>query len=1326
MSDLATKFHETWLGMLQPIDGLVVSVPVLVDAQCMERQPPATQHKLLELCPEAGEEEARTIADLPTFLAELLDLTPDLFDPAEALPEALSLYVPEGGQTIRPTMALRKIDPDEAPAEPKDAVPDDSTEASRAGRPYDMLVWQIPDGLHFDKPETETGPWLYPPGAKLDRLLREVRVPIGLLVNGEAVRLYYCPHGESTGAMTFRIADMAEVGGRPILDAFVMLLGAQRWFGVAEEYQLPRILRDSRERQANVTNALAQQVFDALDILLQGFAGAAERDGEKLLLEALRRDDDHLYGGLLTVLLRLVFVLYAEDRGLLPTEHDFYEKHLSVLGMFEELQADHGAFPDTMSRRFGAWPRLVALFRAVYFGVAHGEVSMPPRRGALFDPEVYPFLEGWGPAGGAPVSAEARAAVRVPSVSDEAVFRALEKLLLLEGQRLSYRALEVEQIGSVYERLMGYHVKRVTSPSVCLRGSKSNVWVAAADVLEVKAGSRPKWFEGLGFQKAQAGKIAEACKEARDAEGVLAALERFAVRGKGVAQPGALVIQPGEERRRTSSHYTPRSLSEPIVRRTLEPLLAAMDENGEPPSEKLLRLKICDPAMGSGAFLVAACRFVADQVVAAWTREGVIREIVAGHEDPVVHARRLVAQRCLYGVDKNPFAVHLAKLSLWLETLSKDEPFTFVDHALKCGDSLVGLSLEQIKRFEWTPDGAVEAKAEGKKKGKKAAGAGGGKQLGLFDAAIERALLTAYQARRRLLEIAEAEGDFAVREAEKARLHEEAELALERARMIGDVLVGAFFAHGKDKAREEERKRRESEVVAWLSGGSAAEVPEVVRVWVDEVRAGQRPFHWGLEFPEVFWDERPDPLEGDRVNKGAWVDAVVGNPPFMGQAGIQARLGSDYQPWLAVLHPQCRGKTDLAIHFLRRAHWLLGAHGTFGLIACNTVAQGDSREGGLAYLVARGGVIYAATSSMPWPGEAAVSVSVVHAALGAATPRGPFLLDGVATDAIDSRLMPQAERRAPARLAENRDNSFLGCKIGGQGFLLEAAERERMIARDRRNAARIFPYLGGEEVNTSPTQEARRFVIDFGQLPEAAARSWPDLLGIVEERVRPYRMGVNRESWKKRWWQFAEVYPRMRAAILPLARCLVTARVTKHLCFSFQPTDRVLNEKLYVFPFADYGHFSALQSRVHIPWAWLLSSTMRTDLNYSASDCFETFPFPRDLDSLESIGERLYTARAAYMVDTDQGLTKTYNALKDPSCDDHRILELRDLHLEMDRAVLSAYGWSDIEPPPYPDPTTHEEQALRQAFEDEVLDRLFALNADRAAAELGVAGRPHA
>ena len=163
--------------------------------------------------------------------------------------------------------------------------------------------------------------------------------------------------------------------------------------------------------------------------------------------------------------------------------------------------------------------------------------------------------------------------------------------------------------------------------------------------------------------------------------------------------PGTLYLQPGEERRRTGSHYTPRELTEPIVRTTLRPVLEALGEQADVPSRSS-NLKVCDPAMGSGAFLVECCRQLAERVVAAWEVHGTMPEMPPD-EEPLLHARRLVAQRCLYGVDRNPFAVSLAKLSLWLVTLARDHAFTFIDHALKHGDSLVGLTRKQIAAFHW-------------------------------------------------------------------------------------------------------------------------------------------------------------------------------------------------------------------------------------------------------------------------------------------------------------------------------------------------------------------------------------------------------------------------------------------------------------------------------------------------------------------------------------------------------------------------------------------------------------------------------------------------
>jgi hypothetical protein len=186
-------------------------------------------------------------------------------------------------------------------------------------------------------------------------------------------------------------------------------------------------------------------------------------------------------------------------------------------------------------------------------------------------------------------------------------------------------------------------------------------------------------------------------KDATTAEAIVAAIgRRVSPRTPNLLATGSLFLQPGEERRRSGSHYTPRKLTQPIVEKTLEPVLKHLGDHPTP--EQLLDLKVCDLAMGSAAFLVEACRQLADKLVEAWNYHGKPADLPETVEDVVV-ARRLVAQRCLYGVDKNPFAVNLARLSLWLVTLAKDLPFTFLDHALKCGDSLVGLTRAEIGSF---------------------------------------------------------------------------------------------------------------------------------------------------------------------------------------------------------------------------------------------------------------------------------------------------------------------------------------------------------------------------------------------------------------------------------------------------------------------------------------------------------------------------------------------------------------------------------------------------------------------------------------------------
>ena len=258
-----------------------------------------------------------------------------------------------------------------------------------------MLIESIPVGRDLDEaPSTEGHKWEASPQVKFERLLRETQVPIGLLFNGTRLRLVYAPRGETSGHLTFPVKAMTEVAGRPIFAALAMLLSEERLFSLGEKQRLPAILAESRKYQNLVSTKLAEQVLASLYELLRGFQAADDQKKGELLRAVLADDPNQVYGGLLTTLLRLVFLLYAEDRGLISGD-PVYVRYYSIGGLFERLRADAGRYPDTMDHRYGAWAQLLVLFRLIHEGGGYSkDFRIPARKGYLFDPGRYPFLEG--------------------------------------------------------------------------------------------------------------------------------------------------------------------------------------------------------------------------------------------------------------------------------------------------------------------------------------------------------------------------------------------------------------------------------------------------------------------------------------------------------------------------------------------------------------------------------------------------------------------------------------------------------------------------------------------------------------------------------------------------------------------------------------------------------------------------------------------------------------------------------------------------------------------------------------------------------------------
>jgi hypothetical protein len=452
--------------------------------------------------------------------------------------------------------------------------------------------------------------------------------------------------------------------------------------------------------------------------------------------------------------------------------------------------------------------------------------------------------------------------------------------------------------------------------------------------------------------------------------------------------------------------------------------------------------------------------------------------------------------------------------------------------------------------------------------------------------------------------------------------------------------------------------------------------------------------------------------------------------------------------WQATLH---RGfDADIVAHFFRRAFGLLRSGGTFGLITTNTIAQGDTRATGLRPIRKAGGWLYDVTRRYKWPGVANVVVSVVHARKGKREPAAR--LDNKPVEQITAFLVPNGPDEDPATLVANAGRSFIGSYVLGMGFTFDdttaeaspIAEMHRLIAADPRNAERIFPYIGGEEVNDSPMHAHRRYVINFGEMSEAEARRWPDLMEIVEAKVKPSRLAQNREVRARYWWRFAENTPALLHATRPLCKVIAISRVGQHAAFTFLPTAMVWSEQLVIVTIDSAAAFCSLQSRPHEIWARFFGSSMKDDLRYTPTDCFETFPFPPDWTTsltLEAAGQAYYDFRAALMIRNNQGLTDTYNRFHDPSERDPDILRLRELHAAMDRVVLDAYGWTDIPTDcvfrlDYEEPEEDDEEAPKRRkkkpwryrwpaeVHDEVLARLLALNRARADAEQRVAAPP--
>ena len=1179
--------HHDWLALIE-ISGPFLAVPVLKEAfpQGLEELD-GIKRKRLRQAYEEWREALET--DDPQFdelhaawidevLARGLELDED--GKADVLKRAdwcaanLSAALPEHGVMLAPDLAV--------------------IDEQRGNKPL-MLIHTYSQDVDLDATLKLDG-WAATPADRMVQLCRATGCRLGLMTNGERWMLV----DASVGAVTTFASWYARIWSQePItLQAFVHLLGIRRFF-VDEAEQLPALFDRSLKYQDEVTDALGEQVRRAVEVLIQAL-DKADQDRDRALLRDVKEPE--LYEAALTVMMRLVFLLSAEERGLLLLGDERYEANyaLSTLRMHLRKESE-----EILERRWDAWSRLLAIFRAVFGGIEHENLRLPALGGSLFDPDRFPFLEGRAK------DSDWRTDIAKPlPIDNRTVLLLLEAIQQFQGRTLSYRALDVEQIGYVYEGLLERTVKRTAEVTLELDSTKNAKvpWVKLAELESARLDGAERLAELLQERSGSsasrlrndltkpvddtlADRLLAACHgdtSLRNRIKPFAYLVRTDPWGYPLVYPaGAFIVTTGSDRRETGTHYTPKSLTEAIVTETLTPIAYVGPADGTPREQwvlkspaELLDLKICDPAMGSGAFLVQACRWLADRLVEAWSQaEGSGKTVSVDGEvldapdtkEPLprdteartVIARRLIAERCLYGVDLNPLAVELAKLSIWLVTLAKGRPFGFLDHNLRCGDSLLGIHrLDQLTELTMTPTGKGQQR--------------------LFGQNIERAVREAIELRQRLRQMPIRD----IRDVEAmARLDADARQKLEVPECIADAFIGEVFAAGGGGSGLENALASLAVQAGQAIDGDWDAFASMLRRSVAALstdlpadKPARRPLHWPLEFPEVIGCSR------------SGFDALIGNPPFMGGKKIATAFGEAYRECLvkSVANDQ-RGNADLSAYFFLRAASLLKNGGALGMLATSTLSQGETRRICLGFLSTQDYSIYRAIKSFDWPGKANLAVSMVWVFRGAW--RGQFQLNGNQVAGVTPALAPQGRITGePKRLIANIGLAFQGSNARGMGFVLSHAEAAALISADSRNGEVIFPFLGGDDIVSNPDQSPSRWIINFFDWSLEKASSYLMPFKIVQERVLPERLKikdeVKRRALSRDFWKYDSQAKALYKKIETMPKYMVHPLTSKHHVFGMYAPGITIGHTAAIVALSNWDDFALLQSGIH--WAWAL------------------------------------------------------------------------------------------------------------------------------------------
>jgi len=405
-------------------------------------------------------------------------------------------------------------------------------------------------------------------------------------------------------------------------------------------------------------------------------------------------------------------------------------------------------------------------------------------------------------------------------------------------------------------------------------------------------------------------------------------------------------------------------------------------------------------------------------------------------------------------------------------------------------------------------------------------------------------------------------------------------------------------------------------------------------------------------------------------------DAIIGNPPFLGEKRMRTELGDEYVEKARAKFDETPQNIDFCAYWYRKAHDTRAER--VGLVATNSISQGQSRKASLQYITENGGVIYDAVSTQPWSGEANVHVSIVN---WAREPQQKYFIDEKPVSFINSSLKSEFDVTGAARLQKSKNICFQGVIPVGEGFLITAEQAQAWIQEDKKNAEVLKVFSMGRNLADSPDLLSDRWIIDFDDMSLEEASLYTLPFQHVKTHVRPVRTKLNpRNSTniKRReyWWQPGSNPLKMRQALKELDYCFAVPRVSKWSIFVRFPHRVMLpGDKSLVIASEDYYLLGVLTSKLHRDWVEAQASTLKGDTAYTNTSCFETFPFLWDLSekqkqSVRDIMKELDEFRLQMMKERDYGITRLYNEFfHEPQS------KLTKLHKELDEIVCKIYGW---------------------------------------------------